>query len=91
MWESPIELIHGDMHVRLENEIVKAVQSYGIKVDKNELIKALNHDREQYERGYEDAKQMYKRPKGKWESRDGFYGVAFCSECDYDYGFNNYY
>ena len=33
----------------------RAVQSYGINVDKDELIRALQYDREQYYKGYADA------------------------------------
>lgn len=65
MWESPIELQFGinDMvsefikgqTEQTEKYIVESVQSVGIKIDKYELIKALNYDRNQYEKGYEDG------------------------------------
>ena len=38
-----------------ENDVYQAVQQYGITVDKEELLKALRYDREQYTRGYNDA------------------------------------
>ena len=31
-------------------------QTIGYNIDKSELIKALNYDREQYEKGYQDGK-----------------------------------
>ena len=34
---------------------MKVVLSYGIEVDKDELIKTLAYDREQYEKGYADG------------------------------------
>ena len=55
-YESPIE-IYSDMKNQLENDVVNVVQSYGITVDKDELIKALEYDRGQYQKGYEDAKK----------------------------------
>lgn len=65
MWESPIELQFGinDMvsefikgqTEQTEKYIVESVQSVGIKIDKDELIKAINYDRNQYEKGYEDG------------------------------------
>lgn len=56
MYISPITIMQGEMNVRVENEIIKAVQNIGIDVDKEELIKALAYDRKQYEKGYEDGK-----------------------------------
>ena len=47
---SPINIreIANDMQTTLDNDIVNVVRSYNIDVDKDELIKALNHDRMQY-------------------------------------------
>ena len=55
-YESPIE-IYRCMNNQLENDVVNVVRSYGISVDKDELIKALEYDRGQYQKGYEDAKK----------------------------------
>lgn len=55
MYKSPIEIIYGGMQTRLEGEILLAVQQVGVNVDKEELIKALDYDRKQYEKGYADA------------------------------------
>jgi hypothetical protein len=54
-YKSPIDIIYGNIQTKLEDDVVKAIQSYNISVDKEELIKALNYDREQYKAGYEDA------------------------------------
>lgn len=51
MYESPIELIYKDVQDRLDNDILYAVQKVDIKVNKEELIKALEYDRKQYEKG----------------------------------------
>ena len=55
MWESPIKLLQSEMETQLEGEVLKAVQRVGIDVDKEELLKALKYDREQYQKGYMDA------------------------------------
>ena len=59
MWNSPIEILVGtitnEMDSKLENAIVTAVQKVGIRVDKEELIKALRYDRDQYCKGYFDG------------------------------------
>lgn len=51
MYESPIELIYKNVQERLDNNILYAVQKVDIKVNKWELIKALEYDRKQYEKG----------------------------------------
>lgn len=56
MYKSPITIIQDQIQMKIENDILKAIQRQNIVVDKEELIKALGYDREQYEKGYEDAK-----------------------------------
>lgn len=51
-YESPIKVIMGNMRMEQEDNIFRAVREYGVDVDKDELIKALKYDREQYEKGY---------------------------------------
>ena len=53
-YQSPIELIMGQINFALEGQICKAVQNVGVSVDKEELLKALHHDRGQYQKGYRD-------------------------------------
>lgn len=57
-YESPVEVIVGQMRITSEihlgKEIIKAVQKFGVNVNKAELLKALAYDREQYEKGYVD-------------------------------------
>jgi arginine repressor len=55
MYESPINQILGEMQITYENECMKAVQSCGFDVNKEELTKALQYDRGQYEKGYKDG------------------------------------
>ena len=39
-----------------EKMVMKAIREVGVNVDKEELIKALQYDRNQYTKGYEDGK-----------------------------------
>lgn len=55
MYESPIDVIFEDVKTMLEDGVMKVTQGMGIRVDKEELIKALNYDRDQYEKGRNDA------------------------------------
>lgn len=43
-----------------ENQIVATIrEQYHVECDREELIKALNYDRQQYEKGYEDARRTF--------------------------------
>lgn len=55
MYKSPIELIMGQLRTQVDGEIFKAIQDVNVQVDKDELIKALQYDRNQYEKGWEDG------------------------------------
>lgn len=55
MWESPINAIQSEMRMQYEDGVMKAVQRVGFDVNKEELAKALQYDREQYDKGYADA------------------------------------
>lgn len=68
MYKSPIELIYKDAQYRMEKDIFYAIQKVDIKVDRDELLKALAYDRGQYEKGYEDAKA--ERKKGEWTTHE---------------------
>lgn len=58
MYESPIEKIVKDIQKADEDHLMFTVESsIGYAVDKEELIKALQYDRKQYEKGYEDGRK----------------------------------
>ena len=64
MYESPITIIVGDIQSQIiENEdgemLVQMRQSIGYNVDKDELLKALQYDRNQYEKGYKDGRPKW--------------------------------
>ena len=54
-YDSPIRMIVGEMETKMEADTMSVIQRYGIDVDKEELIKALNYDRGQYDKGYRDG------------------------------------
>lgn len=55
MWESPVNIILTQMHNEFEGQVMNAIQKVGVIVDKEELVKAINYDREQYEKGFNDG------------------------------------
>lgn len=57
-----------------ENNILKAVQSVGIDVDKERLAKALIDSRSFYDEGYADAKAKYENALDKacWLLEENF-------------------
>ena len=68
MYKSPIELVTSNIMTEIakkqDEQIMRAIQSVGVNVDKEELIKALNYDRQQYDKGYRDgARELAERLK----------------------------
>ena len=55
MWESPIRIIEEDLQMQIKDEVFSAIRRAGFDIDKDELIKALNYDRGQYEKGFHDG------------------------------------
>ena len=56
-YESPITIIDAGFRTEVEDNIMKAIAQYGISVDKNELLKALDYDRGQFKKGYNSGYQ----------------------------------
>ena len=91
MYESPITMYMSDIQREIEKQteeemMVAINQSIGFDVDKNELIKALQYDREQYDKGFSDCKS-YMLDKVKqareeidqaYEDFDGYDPQALC-------------
>lgn len=66
MYVSPIHVNYTEPIVetlkdKFDNAVFRAVQEVGIEVDKDELLRALQYDRGQYEKGYSDGR-LYKPP-----------------------------
>jgi hypothetical protein len=79
-YKSPIEIITTGVHLLVEENVYKTVTKLGINVDKDELLRALQYDREQYQKGYDDgckeaikefAERLkdYLRKQPKWSCR----------------------
>lgn len=86
MYESPINVVVTDMATKMENEVLSVVQSYGIIVDKDELVKALQYDRDQYQKGYEDGKRVrYSclncKHQGEWDNEREYGYWSPCTKC----------
>lgn len=80
-YQSPIELVMGQMNIVLEGQICKAVQNAGVNVDKEELLKALQYDRGQYQKGYRDRDAEIVRCKDcKWRGNEKKCIVAFVAD-----------
>lgn len=59
MYKAPIELLSTQMSEHkfdTDKMVIEAVFKTGVNVDKDELIRALQYDRDQYNKGYADAK-----------------------------------
>lgn len=72
MYEALIERINGEMHTQMKQEEERITcivsQEIGYKINTEELIKALQYDRNQYEKGlneaWEAAVKIYKASAG---------------------------
>lgn len=63
MYKSPIDIAYKEMELQIEKcakqldeDIYTAIMQYDIIVDEKELLRALQYDRNQYEKGYSDGK-----------------------------------
>lgn len=78
MYESPIDIVYKDIQMQVkeqaDKQIYEAVQQCGISVDKEELIKALQYDRGQYEKGYADALSVIENIKAEIDEQ---YDIAW--------------
>ena len=59
MYKSPINLVVQDIETQMvqkeEQTILDSIRKCDVVVDKEELIKAINYDRNQYSKGYKDG------------------------------------
>ena len=66
MYDSPIKIVFGQMESQIDNKIMRAVQQIGIEINKEELVRALQYDRNQYDRGFADG---YMAARSEFEER----------------------
>lgn len=56
MYKSPIEILADQIRLEQDENVYKAVLKQNIVVDKDQLIRALRYDRDQYDKGYRDGR-----------------------------------
>lgn len=88
MYKSPIEIelndIVSDAVGKADEYIVRFVQQAVVNVDKDELIKALDYDRGQYEKGWNDRDSEIVRCKDcKWYKWEYSWNGNAYPECSY--------
>ena len=75
-YESPIELLISDIRHQIieqqDEQIYQAVMEIIPNINREELLKALAYDRDQYDRGYEDGR------------RDALKELLRCRECRFN-------
>jgi len=94
-YQSPIEVFQTQMQSQIVGEIYKATMRVGVNVDKDELLKALQYDRDQYQKGYTDRDSEIVRCKDCkhrtrriceniefWECNHLRYEIAKCGVTD---------
>lgn len=95
-YESPIVMEIRNVAEKIsedrENQILATIQEEcQLNINKQELIRALNYDRDQYKKGFEEAKRKFKRPKGEWiitsEDNNGIHRIL-CPFCKFEKGSN---
>ena len=73
MYDSPIDLYISDIHNQIvaqqDEQIYQAVVHFFPDVKRDELLKAIQYDREQYDKGYADGK------------RDAMDELVRCKDC----------
>jgi hypothetical protein len=83
-----------DLNEARDEAIVSTIrEQYAIDCNREELIKALAYDRDQYNKGYEAgykrAKQEFERPQGEWiichRDNEGIHKIK-CPFCKYTKG-----
>lgn len=57
-YKPPINIFEKRLITEIENGVYKAVQELGIRVYKDELLQALEYDRDQYIAGYTNGKSV---------------------------------
>ena len=61
-WESPVTIVTenilnavADVNEAMDGKVMEAIVKVGIEVNKDELVKAMQYDRDQYEKGYRNG------------------------------------
>jgi hypothetical protein len=84
MYKSPIEMALETFRFEQENNILKAVQNVGINVNKDELIRALQYDRDQYDKGFEDGMECFAALLKDWFVKNSNYWFSHTVNAEID-------
>lgn len=77
-WVSPVELFTKEFQTRIDDGIQQLIEvELGAKIDREEFIKAMNYDRNQFAVGF----------KSGYAERDS--EIVRCKDCIYNYGIAN--
>lgn len=88
-YESPIEMFYTDTIQNIANQIreetddrivCEVKMQCGVSINKDELIKVLKYDRDQYNKGYQDAMNDA-RATGEWIEITNGRGGHECNLC----------
>ena len=90
MYETPIHIFVKDyiddivdvIERNKDNMIITAIQKIGIDINKEELIKAMQYDRQQYDKGYADAKAEIEVVRCKNCKHAHLTDDGYCKYCD---------
>lgn len=88
MYESPVELITKNVEHKITQQtddfiMSEITQQLSVRVDRDELIKAMKYDRQQYDKGFKDASKILRDicSCGRdWKSSSS-YDYVFCPYC----------
>lgn len=84
-YESPIKVVMAEMATKFDGDVLTAVQRYGIDVNREELLKALQYDRDQFEAGFKAGLAKADRPHAHWIIYPEMNEDRYCSKCDMDF------
>ena len=57
-YQPVINILQGNLREQVEGDVIHIIQSYGIDIDKDELVKALKYDRDQYRKGFAHGSKL---------------------------------
>ena len=82
-YTSPIQITVSEMVTKMEDALmVEITRKVGCDIDRDELIKALQYDRAQYDKGFADGKRAAEK-HGYWSEcyTDSHHYSGICSVC----------
>lgn len=69
-FDFPIKVIENPMDIHVEKEVFSAIRRVGVNVDRDELLRALNYERDQYAEGYRNGYEDCLKSDNAWNVFD---------------------